>query len=182
MRIFAVRHGQTDWNFEGRVQGRSDIPLNQEGRRQAHETAEKLAGLDADIGSVVTSPLMRAQETAEIIAGCLGAETEINGGLVERDFGVYEGKLIADVNIGALRRWTDNAPTPDGETIRETASRVFRAMDEIIDKHKGHNIAIVVHGHVMRSIIWYFEGLPTDGDEPAFPVGNCEVFEFGNVE
>ena len=182
MRIFAVRHGQTSWNAEGRVQGRSDIPLNREGRRQALETAEKLAGLDAAIGTVITSPLRRARETAEIIAGHLGIGVEINDGLVERDFGDYEGRLLTEVDIDALRRWIDNVPTMNGETIRETASRVFRAMAVITERHKGNNMAIIAHGHVMRAIIWYFNGLPTEGEEPDFNVGNCEVFEFASYE
>ena len=97
MRIFAVRHGQTSWNAEGRVQGRSDIPLNREGRRQALETAGKLAGLDAAIGMVITSPLRRARETAEIIAGHLGAGIEIHEEIVERDFGDYEVRLLIDL-------------------------------------------------------------------------------------
>ena len=131
---------------------------------------------------IITSPLRRARETAEIIAVHLGPGIEIHNGLVERDFGDYERRLFAEVDIDALRRWTDNVPTLNGETIRETASRVFRTMAGITERHKGKNIAIIAHGHVMRSIIWYFNGLPTEGEEPDFNVGNCEVFEFASYE
>ena len=88
------------------------------------------------------------------------------------------GRLLTEVDIDSLRRWTDNVPTMNGETIRETASRVFRAMAGIIERHKGKNIALVVHGHVMQAIIWYFNGLPVECEETDFHVGNCEIFEF----
>ena len=180
MQVFAVRHGKTEWNADSRIQGRSDLPLNELGRRQALETAMKLSDLDADIDLIITSPLSRALETAEIIAGHIHADIVLHDGLVERDFGDFEGLFLSDVDIDALRRWTDNVPTPNGETIRETASRVFIAMDDISERYKDHNIVIVAHGHVMRSIIWYFSGLPEDGVEQDFHIENCEVYSFQN--
>ena len=178
MKIFAVRHGQTDWNAKSKVQGRSDIPLNQEGRSQASETAEKLLDINEPIDLVVTSPLIRALETAEIIANRINAKLEVHQGFIERDFGVFEGMHFTQVDIYALRRWTDNVPTPNGETIREAASRVSIALDDILEKHSGKNIVIVAHGHVLRSIVWYFNGVPPDGEEQNFSVANCSIFEF----
>jgi broad specificity phosphatase PhoE len=97
--------------------------------------------------------------------------------LCERNFGDYEGKLISEVDIHSLRRWTDNAPTPNGETIREAAKRVFDSLDEIKEKYSGRNILLVVHGHIMRAIIWYFKGTPKD-EETITEIDNCAFYEF----
>ena len=135
MKIYAVRHGQTDMNAKGRIQGsKSDLPLNKTGRKQALDAAKSLS--DKGIGLIVTSPMKRAMETAGIIAEQLkiaGSKMVIGTRLRERDFGDYEGRLMSEVDINSLRRWTDNAPTPGGETIRELAARVFEFLDERIE-------------------------------------------------
>jgi hypothetical protein len=105
--------------------------------------------------------------------------------LYERDFGDYEGKLFSEVDIDSLRRWTDNTPTPNGETIRELASRVFDWMDTAIEKYENEGkkaILLVVHGHVLRALHWYFNGVP-ESDEITLPKSdNCEVFEFDTAQ
>ncbi|MDR0196696.1 MAG: histidine phosphatase family protein [Oscillospiraceae bacterium] len=179
MKIFAARHGQTDWNAEGRIQGITDIPLNETGRAQARGIAEEL--FSRGISEIISSPLLRAVETAEIIADQIGTDkTKIvrDPRLRERNFGVYEGKLIAETDILTLRRWSDNAPVPRGETIRELAERVFCSVDDAVAKFKGRNILFVVHGQVIRTMLWYFNGTPGGGEEPAFEVENCAVYEF----
>jgi broad specificity phosphatase PhoE len=179
MKITAIRHGETDWNAAGKIQGKTDIPLNDNGREQAHNTAQLLKRHDIDV--IVSSPLKRAVETAETIADFLGINDEVitDSRISERDFGDYEGLLIQEIDCLALRRWTDNIPAPNGETIRDVAARVFECLDEVIERHEGHNILIVGHGHVLRTILWYFNGVP-DGNEKEcdFLVGNCEIFKF----
>jgi len=177
MKIFAVRHGQTDLNAENRVQGgRSDLPLNSKGREQAHMLADELSSCGIDV--IVTSTRKRAEETAQIINERLNVEIIKEPRLIERDFGDFEGGPVSEVDILSLRRWRDNAPTPNGETIRETAYRVFAALDEIIKRFDGQNVLIVAHGHVVRSILWYFNGLPKDGEDDGAEIGNCAVYEF----
>ena len=114
--------------------------------------------------------------------------------LYERDFGDYEGSLISEVEINALRRWTDNAPTPNGETIRELAARVFEFLDDVLPNIKVEEIErkriepenesseikilFVVHGYVLRTMHWYFNGLPEEGDETVIETDNCGFYEF----
>ncbi len=167
MIIIAVRHGQTDWNAEERIQGRTDISLNEVGRKQAQDVAESLP---ETIDLIISSPLKRARETAEIINARFGTEIVIDERLIERNFGEYEGMLIKDVDMASLRRWTDNTPTPNGETIQEVAKRVFECLEYIKINYQGQNVLIVAHGHVLRPINWYFNGLPQDRDEAAFVI------------
>jgi broad specificity phosphatase PhoE len=194
MKIYAIRHGQTDLNSEGRIQGRkSDPSLNKLGRKQAREIAETLSSKGIDL--IITSPMKRAMETAEIIAEHLkiGKDKIISGArLYERDFGDYEGKPMAEVDINSLRRWTDNAPIPNGETIRELASRIFGFLDDSLERfYDKKAILFVVHGHVLRTMYWYFNGLPKVSrilgrtfkglpavGEEVIETDNCGLYEF----
>jgi len=175
MKIYVIRHGQTDWNAAKLIQGRTDIPLNETGREQARTLATVF---NATIGMIFSSQLKRALETADIVNGRHNVEVIIDERLIERDFGIFEGKPFSDVDLDALRRWTDDAPTPGGETLRDVVTRVFAFLDEIIANHSDKNVLIVTHGHVMRSIYWYFNGLPQAGEELSSVIGNCEVYSF----
>ena len=189
MKIYAIRHGQTDYNAQGLVQGgRCNIPLNETGKAQALAAAETLLG--KGIGLIVTSPLIRTLQTTEIIAKHLniGAESILVGEkLYERDFGIYEGTPIGDNKqiILASRRWTENIPTPGGETIREVAQRIFSFLNAEIGNYKSMvksendcAILFVVHGHVLRAMNWYFNGLPSADHEPHFEIQNCGIYEY----
>jgi len=105
-RIFLVRHGETDWNREGRFQGRRDIPLNDLGRGQARSAAGAL--LRASVDRVVSSPLSRAAGTAEAAASLLGLGIETHPGLIEIDHGLWEGHTAGEVEglwPGMLSLW-----------------------------------------------------------------------------
>ena len=179
MKIIAVRHGQTDWNALGKIQGNMDFPLNEKGREQAHQTAQLLQPGTVDV--VMASTLKRAVETAEIISEQLGINGEVikDKRLCERDFGDYDGLPFKDVDILALRSYNANVAIPNGETIREVAARVFECLDEIIRKYSGKNVLLVLHGHVIRAALWYFEGFPSaETEDPSFDIANCAVYEF----
>ena len=198
MKIYALRHGETDWNAKHLIQGKTDIPLNDEGRKQAREAAQKLAPLGINL--VITSPLTRAVETTKIIVDYLkidDSHVKVDARLSERDFGDFEGKPFSEVDIAALRRYTDNVPTPNGETIRETAARVFGFLDELVAGEAGGagdvgggnqaggtdttgepSILLVVHGHILRTIYWYFNGIPAPGEEESIITENCALYEF----
>jgi probable phosphoglycerate mutase len=140
-------------NAQERLLGcRHDPSLNDAGVKQAREVAIALESLGIDL--IITSPLKRAKETASIIAEHLGIKSDnvkIGEQLYERDFGDYEGELLSELNINSLRRWTDNAPTPNGETIRELARRIFSFLDDELKKYDGKTVLLVVHGHVLRA-------------------------------
>ena len=184
MKIFAVLHGQTDLDTGGRIQGNSDSPLNDIGRGQAHEMAKSLQSKGIDM--IMMAPQSRSLETAAIIGEHLSIEENklVKGmKLCERDFGDYEGQLISENDMYALYSWNGNAPTPNGETIRETAGRVIPYMNNMVKlAFRGKTVLLVVSGHVLRVLFWYFNGLPEAGKEHAIEIDECAVYEFESDE
>ena len=167
-----VRHGQTDWNVEHRIQGRVDIPLNETGRQQAVEMREKLKDIQFDV--IFTSPLVRAKETAEIITEAhVGTPLVIADELAERNFGEFEGK---DNNGDYYGLWQhDNTDTPGGETPKDLESRVFPFLDRIRQQYKGKNILLVAHGGIGLTIETYYRGAPKDKNLLQYVAGNGEL-------
>jgi broad specificity phosphatase PhoE len=146
--LYLVRHGETEWNAARRIQGRTDIPLNDTGREQARQAAELLARRRWQ--GVYTSPLGRAHETARIIADRLGLEgvTDIDA-LVERDYGEAEGMGFDEIE--AL--YPEGVRAPGQETREEVAARVVPALLELAERHPGERLVIVSHGGAIRSVL-----------------------------
>ena len=165
-----VRHGQTDWNFELRIQGRTDIPLNDTGRAQALLAAETLR--DGGWTRITSSTLQRAKETAQIIADELGLDgPETYPGLVERDYGIGEGSLVADFH--------ERYPTgeaPDSESVDALTERVRDALREVAADADGRPTIVVAHGGVIRALL----RIATDGalPRPGERVENASVTVF----
>lgn len=152
-----VRHGQTDWNAALRIQGRTDIPLNDTGRAQALLAAEALR--DDGWERVASSTLLRARETAEIIASALGLERPLtHPGLMERDYGVAEGTLVADFRA----RYGEGLPVPGAETHEELTERALAAIEEVVSQAPDVPTVVVAHGGVIRSLLLH----ATDGALP----------------
>jgi probable phosphoglycerate mutase len=158
-RISLVRHGQTDWNRDRRIQGRSDIPLNETGREQARATGRALRGRRFD--GVYASPLMRAYETAAIIADELGmpAPTAVPG-LEERSYGLAEG--LTGTQIEA-RFGVDRSTVPEWEDDATLLGRVLPALAELAAAHAGERVLVVVHGGVIGALARHL----TAGERPA---------------
>lgn len=169
-RILLVRHGETDWNTAGLVQGRTDLPLNARGRDQAREAAAVLAG--RGVGRVVSSPLLRATQTAEIIVATVRLPSfETDEGLVEQAFGMAEG-----------RRWEDaTARYPDGVPgLEERPSVVARATAALTRwAMPGGTIAVVTHRGVINALRLSVGERP-DSVTPAF--GNASVHELALID
>ncbi|GAA1503815.1 putative phosphoglycerate mutase [Agromyces terreus] len=139
-----IRHGQTDWNAAGRLQGRTDIPLNDVGRAQARAAASAFSG--GLWQSVVSSPLGRARETAEILADAL--DLPIGGTydeLLEQEYGEAEGVHVAEI----ASRWPDRA-IPGKEPEAEVARRGLRGLERISADHGGAPVLAVAHGSFIR--------------------------------
>ncbi len=144
MLIALIRHGQTDWNLAERMQGRSDIPLNATGREQARVAASTLENEPWDV--VVSSPLGRARETAEIIAGVLDVPLGATyDDLIEQNFGEAEGAFVADLD----RRWPDR-DFAHKEPDAEVGPRGIRALERIAVDHLGARVLAVAHGTLIR--------------------------------
>ena len=152
-RIVAVRHGETAWNVETRIQGQLDVALNAKGRWQAARTAEVL--IDEGIEVIVASDLARADETARAIGVATGLPVIADVGLRERGFGCFEGRTWSEIATrwpGASARWRardlDFAPE-GGETLRGFYARVVAAAERLAREHAGRTLALVAHGGVM---------------------------------
>lgn len=157
MIVAFIRHGQTDWNREGLLQGSTDIPLNDTGREQARDALMTLRSRPWD--AVVSSPLRRARETAAIIAEGLGVELgRAYDDLVERDYGALEGTPSAD----AIERW----PTreyPGAESLASVASRGAAALAAIATDLPGSAVLVVCHGTIIRYTLARIAGRPVPG-------------------
>lgn len=163
-----VRHGQTDWNLERRIQGSTDIPLNETGRADARTAAAALGALRPD--AIYASPLVRAHETARIIAGELGlADPALTRGLREREFGEGEGMLVADY----LSRYGDwQTEVPGAETLTQVRDRALDSLERIVrasrrrSAPRAESVVVVSHGGVIRALLMHVSGgtLPREGD------------------
>lgn len=177
MKIYVVRHGQTDYNINGLFQGRKDIPLNSVGIKQAEETAQKFKNIPVDI--ILVSPLTRAKETAKYISNVTGIKPVIEQDLIERNFGDMEGKPNReDCNIKMLLDYEKNYNICNVEPIQSLFKRVSDCLDKIIDKYMGKNVVLVTHGGVAQAIDIYFHGFPESKDLQSIALKNCEVREY----
>jgi len=152
-RIIAVRHGETAWNVDARLQGHLDVELNAKGFWQADQVARALA--DESVDAIYTSDLMRAWHTASAIEKATGAPVIANQGLRERGFGSYEGKTYAELEAqwpDAALRWRKREPDwapPGGETLLALRQRVSNTVAALAQQHMGGQIVMVAHGGVM---------------------------------
>jgi len=151
--FLCLRHGVTDWNAQGRFQGRTDIPLNDEGVSQAHAAAERLRNVPCD--HVVASPLARALKTAEIIASARSSPLDVDDGIIECDFGSLEGTSIAEtMKAHGLRTVEDlvSILPPDGEPWPPISARALRCVSRWLDRHPQAVILFVCHDAVMQAM------------------------------
>lgn len=152
-RILAIRHGETAWNAETRMQGQLDVPLNEVGRWQADRVAGALA--EESLDALYSSDLARAMQTAEPLARVCGVPIVTDTGLRERCFGVFQGLTFAEVEARwpeQSRRWRRRDPdfAPEGaETLRQFSARCVGATLRLAAAHPGQTIALVAHGGVM---------------------------------
>ena len=163
-RFIVVRHGQTRWNVEMRVQGQEDSPLTEEGLQQAEAVAQRLSKERFDV--LVCSDLGRALQTAAPIARLCGLAIVKDSRLRERNFGEGEGLLYDEID----RRWPDafsrtretdpDAVIPGGETRRQFHDRVHRAFEELVREHEGKRVAVVTHGGVLAALYRMVHSIP----------------------
>ena len=158
-----VRHGQTDWNLEGRYQGQSDIPLNAIGRIQARTLARKLEG--CSFCAIYSSDLERAKETSGVIATVLDLPVTTDTRLREINQGEWEGQFVTIIRNHYVELWkqrtTDPASIrpPGGETVREVAERVYTALDDITHIHPTGSVLIVSHGLALATVLCKVRGI-----------------------
>lgn len=177
--IVLARHGETDWNRDGRWQGHADPPLNDDGRRQAEELAGEVESVDA----VYSSDLARARETAEIVAGRLGLPVETDPRLREVDLGEWSGLRTVEIEEQfpeGHRRWVayESHGWSEGESYGEMGDRVLEALREIAAKHPDGRVLVITHGGPIRAVEAELRGIePLEARRLIGVVGNCSLAE-----
>ncbi len=163
-KLVLIRHGETDWNLEGRYQGQSDIPLNANGMLQAKELAEMLRAQHFD--AIYSSDLLRARLTAEILARTTGAPLHVDPRLREINQGQWEGMLFSEIRqrypelIAQRRNDPLSVIPPGGESIEQVRERVLAALKAIVTAHPDGEVAIVSHGLALAIIKVHLSDLP----------------------
>ena len=177
MKLLIVRHGKTDWNTEKRAAGLSDVELNEEGIKQAETLRDELQNRNIDV--IISSPLVRAVKTAEIINEKHNLEILIDDGAIERNLGVYEGKPNEMEIFNEIRYYTKNVHVENGDDCVTYTKKVFDFLDRIIAEYKDkvETVVIVSHGFFLRSANWYFNGVPTEPEE-VIRIKNCQIDEY----
>lgn len=152
-RIVAIRHGETAWNVDTRIQGHLDIPLNTTGLWQADQVARALA--DEPITAIYTSDLQRAHATAQAVARTTGAPLTTHTGLRERSFGHFQGRTFAEIEAELpedAHRWRKRDPhyAPEGgESLITLRERIERTVAQLAQQHLGEQVVMVAHGGVL---------------------------------
>ena len=177
-RLLLVRHGQTDWNYEGRYQGQADPPLNHQGRTQAQALAAQLTG--EPLSAIYSSDLHRALETAQIIARGLAVPIQVDARLREIKLGRWEGMLYADIQAQYPALWwaREQDPVhvraPDGENVAELTKRVYEMANEISARYTSGQVLVVTHGLVISVLKCRVLGIPMEQSFSHIP-GNTHL-------
>ncbi|MGM9972441.1 MAG: alpha-ribazole phosphatase [Clostridiaceae bacterium] len=181
MKLFLIRHGQTDWNIKGKIQGSSDIELNDIGVKQAEELSKKLLAENYSFSKIYSSYQKRAAKTAEILSENTNIEYITIDGIKEMNFGLWEGLSWSEVKDKypseyeewfIKRRYTK---TPKGESYQDMLDRVLMAIYKIINENS-ENVVIVTHSAVIMSIQCYLTNTSFD-QMTKFKTDNGSVIE-----
>jgi 2,3-bisphosphoglycerate-dependent phosphoglycerate mutase len=165
--LLLVRHGQSSWNREHRIQGQLDPPLSEEGRRQAEQLGHRLAG--RQLAGFYTSDLKRASETSQAIGAVIGVDAEPMPGLREISLGEWEGLRTEELALRfpeAWAKWTEEPDwdlVPGGEGAAPFETRVAAALGAIFERHAHGDVLVVTHGGVIQVALHRVFGRPSRG-------------------
>lgn len=176
--IYIARHGLTNWNLIPKVQGMTDIPLNEGGLKQAHALAELVKSEGIKFDKILHSPLKRAAVTAQIVAEANNIPLKAEERLAEQNFGKWEGWecVKGDHSFhNAKQQFADNYET--GESMLRLAHRVYSLLDELKAMPGDETYLLVTHGGIARAIHSYFFDM-TNEEYSSFAIGNCELKEY----
>ena len=179
-RLFVWRHGNTDYNAGGRVQGQTDAPLNARGRDQAAAAAALLASLHPDV--LVSSDLSRAHDTASALASLTGLSITPDPRLRERHFGEWQGALLTDIEARhptEYARWRAGDPSPGCgiESLDDLAKRVVEGLQDAADRAPGGTVVVTTHGGAARQGCGALLGWPNEATRTLGSLHNCHWTE-----
>lgn len=176
--VIIVRHGKTSWNKLKKLQGKSDIPLSKEGKKEAKLVAKRLS--EYPIEKIYTSKLSRAIQTGAIVAEELKLEAEEHEGLNERDYGEFEGKTWDEIGLTFTpdKKISFYLKPKKGEHYPQFHKRIVKAFGDIIKKHAGQTILLVCHGGVLNALLRHVNNISHDNPlHYSFPNTSVTVFE-----
>jgi probable phosphoglycerate mutase len=163
-RFLLIRHAITDAvgkHLSGRMAG---VPLNDEGKMQAQQLAQRLAVLP--LAAIYSSPLERARQTAEPVANVLQLQTIISDDFLELDFGEWTGAafpdLGGDVRFQRFNSFRSNSRVPSGESMLEAQLRIVNGLAKLCAQHSGQTVAVVSHADLIKAAVAYYAGIPLD--------------------
>jgi len=177
MNLYIVRHGETDWNKKKKIQGLTDIELNEKGIYQANKMKEKLLNVNFDI--CICSPLKRAVKTAQIIVD-QKCDIIVNEALLERCFGNYEGQNSKEANIDIFKIWNlkENCKDNGIESLRDLLERSDLFLKKFKEEYAQYkNVLIVSHGGFIKALYYSLNGYDENTDFLSFHLDNCEVYK-----
>ncbi len=178
LQVYLVRHGETQWNAERRIQGQSDSPLTAQGEQQAWQVGERVRTLG--ITHIISSDLGRTRRTAEIIADACGCEIRFDARLRELDMGVLEQRHLASLTEeeeGWRRQLVNGTPDgriPEGESMLELSQRMQAALNACLDLPEGSRPLLVSHGMALGCLVSTILGLPAWA-ERRLRLRNCSI-------
>ena len=179
--ILLIRHGETLWNQQGRMQGQSDSPLTALGLQQAHQLARRLK--EASFTALYSSDLGRAHQTARCVADETGHEIVADQGLRERDFGIFEGLTNNEIKERHPEQYAlfasrdPHFAMPGGESAARFRDRCVGCLEKIAGRHAGETLVVVTHGLVLDALYRTACGMALDVPR-GFPLLNCSVNTF----
>ena len=176
MKMYYVRHGQTDWNLARKMQGgQTERNLNETGKEQAEQTRQELADVKYDI--IICSPMERAKETARIISQGRNVPMITDERLRERKLGEIERNPITEECEKLIWDYNQNIEIKGGESLSEFEKRVLDFLEEAKNKYENDTILVVAHGGVAKVIKSYLYGKPKDNNLNNYQMKNCEIIE-----
>lgn len=184
VRLYLIRHAESTWNAEGRVQGQSDPPLSERGRAQAARLADRFR--DSGATALYCSPLQRARRTAERIAEAAGLSLQIDDRLKEHNMGLFTGLVWQDIvqkHPEFAQAWLERAlDMPGGEKHETFRARAAGVMSEIVTQHPDGKVVVVTHGGILGEYLAYLLGLDPQRRHPFhFDNASISVVDAGGV-
>ncbi len=159
MRVYLVRHGESEGNRDGKFRGKADYPLTENGKRQAREVGEYLKSINSNIKVIYTSPMLRAYDTAKIIADIIGVKFMKDKGFDNMDIGIWEGQKKEYIKKHFPKEWEIWINNPEElkiegmETIESVKNRVVKRMNELKEEHKDDTICVVTHRAILKPLV-----------------------------
>ena len=173
--LYVIRHGETDWNLKNKIQGRVDVPLNDYGIQEANMS--KVLLYQTNFYKIISSPLIRARKTAEIISHH-DIPIEIDSRIIERDFGEFEGLNKEEFDSASFWDYSLNNRYVKAESVQQLLKRVYNFLDEYKKMYEKNNVLLVTHSGVIPAICCYFKGIPKNNNIFTYHFKTCEIIKF----